>query len=234
MYHHHHETNIIFLHCSVRRTAISQLLTEGYHETKVQQLSGHKNIQSLNSYRSNSFAQQKQMSSTLSATLTKPTSFQTIDHSTFQAIASIPQPMLGIEPPQPMNQSLAPHLEPQRQQTISPYPEPQRQQAMLPISYRQDQRITMPCSTAAHTPSITDASVTSFHTSTSISLSQTTSEVSVSNQVLDDDFLMDLLNDPFSDVSSGPVVPSVQPFPQLPQSFQNCTFNGPVTFNFQK
>ena len=41
--------------------AVSNLLERGVYETKVQQLSGHKNVQSLNTYRTNSFNQQQIM-----------------------------------------------------------------------------------------------------------------------------------------------------------------------------
>ena len=97
---------------SVRRAAVSNLLERGVHETKVQQLSGHKNVQSLNTYRINSFNQKQIMSSTLSKTLTSSKhldTFPTINHSSYQALtynaphtitsppAIDPQPTLAIE-----------------------------------------------------------------------------------------------------------------------------------------
>lgn len=50
---------------SVRKTSISRLLDAGIPENFVQQLSGHKNLQSLSSYKSASLAHQRQMSDTL-------------------------------------------------------------------------------------------------------------------------------------------------------------------------
>ena len=54
-----------FTNHSARRTAVSTLLGKNVHETKVQQLSGHKNIQSLNEYRVATLEQQKSMSNIL-------------------------------------------------------------------------------------------------------------------------------------------------------------------------
>ena len=50
---------------SVRKSSISRLLDAGIPENVVTQLSGHKNLQSLTSYNSASFAHQRQMSDTL-------------------------------------------------------------------------------------------------------------------------------------------------------------------------
>ena len=50
---------------SVRKTSISRLLDAGIPENFVTQLSGHKNLQSLSSYKSASLAHQRQMSDTL-------------------------------------------------------------------------------------------------------------------------------------------------------------------------
>ena len=55
-----------FSNHSARRTGIDIALAKDVHETKVQQLYGHKNIQSLNSYRVTSVEQQKEMSNLFS------------------------------------------------------------------------------------------------------------------------------------------------------------------------
>ena len=87
---------------SVRRTAVWNLLERGIHETKVQQLSGHKNVQSLNTYRTNSFNQQQIMSYTQSKTLTSYKhldTFPTINHSSYQAITYPPEPTPALAAP---------------------------------------------------------------------------------------------------------------------------------------
>ena len=50
---------------SVRKTSISRLLDAGVPENFVMQLSGHKNLQSLSSYKSASITHQRHMSDTL-------------------------------------------------------------------------------------------------------------------------------------------------------------------------
>ena len=55
-----------FSNHSARRTGIDIALSDDVHETKVQQLYGHKNIQSLNAYRVTSSDQQKEISTKFS------------------------------------------------------------------------------------------------------------------------------------------------------------------------
>jgi len=64
-----------FTNHSIRRTSINSLLDSGVHETKVAQLTGHKNIQSINSYRTVSEQHQKEMSHILTRSL-KPSAAQ--------------------------------------------------------------------------------------------------------------------------------------------------------------
>ena len=63
---------------SARKTSISRLLDAGVPENFVTKLSGHKNLQSLSTYKSASLKQQRQISDTLSRT---PTAFP-LSHST--------------------------------------------------------------------------------------------------------------------------------------------------------
>ena len=59
---------------SVRKTSISRLLDAGIPENFVTQLSGHKNLQSLSSYKSASLAHQRLMSVTLRQQIPPPNS----------------------------------------------------------------------------------------------------------------------------------------------------------------
>ena len=59
---------------SVRKTSMSRLLDAGIPENFVTQLSGHKNLQSLSSYKSASLAHQRQMSDTLRQQVPLPSS----------------------------------------------------------------------------------------------------------------------------------------------------------------
>jgi len=63
---------------SGRKTCISTLLDAGYHPTEVAQISGHKNLMSLNHYHSLNMAKQKEMS--------------TIIHEQHKIISTINQP----------------------------------------------------------------------------------------------------------------------------------------------
>ncbi|CAC5422615.1 unnamed protein product [Mytilus coruscus] len=51
---------------SVRKTTITALVHEDIPDTRIMQLSGHKNVQSINSYSSASIEQQKEMANILS------------------------------------------------------------------------------------------------------------------------------------------------------------------------
>ena len=59
---------------SVRKTSISRLLDAGIPENFVTQVSGHKNLQSLSSYKSASLAHQRQMSDTHRQQIPSPNS----------------------------------------------------------------------------------------------------------------------------------------------------------------
>lgn len=168
---------------SVRRTAISQLLNKGYNETKVQQLSGHKNIQSLNAYHSNSLVQQKDMSGALSHSLCQQSSIN---------VASSPQPFLAVEAP-----STSHHYP-----TSSSVPQPLH-------------AVEAPC----------------FSLSQTRATLMTTLDIDALD-LLDTNFINDLATDPFMGVA--PSVPSAPQSSMPPQFFQNCTFNGPVSFNVHK
>ena len=50
---------------SARKTCVTALVHENIPETRIMQLSGHKNVQSINSYSSASLEQQQQMSNVL-------------------------------------------------------------------------------------------------------------------------------------------------------------------------
>ena len=54
---------------SARKTSITNLLNSNIHPLHVSQLSGHKNIESLNSYHTASKSQQKRMSQVLSSSI---------------------------------------------------------------------------------------------------------------------------------------------------------------------
>ena len=56
---------------SARKTMITLLSKKNVPDTQIQQLSGHKNIQSLNSYKTASLQQQKEMSHIISGNSTK-------------------------------------------------------------------------------------------------------------------------------------------------------------------
>ena len=83
---------------SVRKTSISRLLDAGVPENFVMQLSGHKNIQSLSSYKSASLQHQRSMSDTLSrgpsamTLATNNTSSSTLVHQEHSVMSQVPRP----------------------------------------------------------------------------------------------------------------------------------------------
>ena len=200
---------------SVRRTAVSNLLERGVHETKVQQLSGHKNLQSLNTYRTNSFNQQHVMSATLSSSLSSSN-----HQPSFPALTS---------PPEPISTSTVPRST----ATPTAYPEPTLAiQAATPPTDLQNQFSTIDIPAfldiaAQPTPASTVSNTTSLSTASSQSkiIARHTESMDIMN-IINDDVLMDFANDPFMDISNS--VPTSGRVPTL----HNCTFNGPVTIHF--
>ena len=172
----------------VFRTAVSNLLERGVHDTKVQQLSGHKNLQSLNIYRTNAFNQQHAMSETLSS------AFSSSNHQpSFPALTS---------PAEPTSTSTVPHSTAWH---VTAYPEPTLAiQAATPTDlHNQCPTIDIPAFldlAAEPTPASTVSNTTSLSTAPSQSkiFARHTQSMDLMN-IINDDVLIDFANDPFMD-----------------------------------